>query len=128
MAPHPHTLPPHDTAGHLQLPATHESGEKHGCPQAPQLLSSDERSTHAPEQSDRPALHTHAPFTHEPPASQVCVVCQVPVPSHVCTAAVPLHWTAPGVHATHTPLRQTGVEPPHTAQVAPQRWGSDLVS
>jgi hypothetical protein len=41
---------------------------------------------------------------------------QLPVASHVWTP-LPRHCTAPGVHATHAPLKQAGCAPEHVVCV-----------
>jgi hypothetical protein len=62
---------------------------------------------------------TQAPLAHVVPVVHVVVVAHVPVLSHCCTAA-PLHCTAPGVHPTQLPFRQTGLVAGQAAQFAPQ--------
>lgn len=55
---------------------------------------------------------------HDWPTPLSCVTgeplsCQLPAELHVCGWVPPAHWVAPGLHATHAPLRQTDVLPEH---------------
>jgi hypothetical protein len=68
-----------------------------------------------------PAAHCVEPALQEPvhmPPMQVWFThaapfaCQLPVASHIC-GCWPLHWIAPGLHATQAPARQAGVVPVH---------------
>jgi hypothetical protein len=54
------------------------------------------------------------PLTQAPALLQVWIV-------------LPLHWVAPGLHATQPPPRHTGVAPLHVAQPGPQWFASLLV-
>jgi hypothetical protein len=101
-----------------QIPLTHDEFAKklqHLLPQAPQLLKSLCRSTHAPEQSVSPLGHPHVPPLQTWPVPQAWP--QLPqLPASVWRSTHPLEQSVrPGAHcAAHAPAE-------HTSLVA-HRW------